>query len=148
MSNKSVDTGIDPLETEVPGPDEIEYPSTLHITALAGETVREATLDRFDQWEQGEEVPHVVNFEEPSQLRALLTDRRIEILEEVMERPPESIRELADRLERDIHDVHDDLHLLAEYGIVYFREKGRAKQPFVPYETVRIEVEIEASGDR
>lgn len=59
-----------------------------------------------------------------------------------MEDPPNSIRRLADRLDRDVHDVHGDLHLLAEYRIVHFREDGRAKQPYVPYETVRIEVEF------
>ena len=53
-----------------------------------------------------------------------------------------SIRALADRLDRDVHDVHDDLHLLAEYDIVYFEEEGRAKKPYVPYDTVRIEVEF------
>jgi predicted transcriptional regulator len=59
-----------------------------------------------------------------------------------MEQPPESIRALAGRLDRDVHDVHDDLHLLAEYGIVHFEEDGRAKKPYVPYDTVRIEVEF------
>jgi len=60
----------------------------------------------------------------------------------VMEHPPESIRALADRLDRDVHDVHDELHLLAEYGIIHFEEDGRAKKPYVPYDTVRIEIEF------
>ncbi len=38
----------------------------------------------------------------------------------------------ASRLERDVHDVHDDLHLLAEYDIVHFEKDGRAKKPYVP----------------
>jgi predicted transcriptional regulator len=38
----------------------------------------------------------------------------MELLETVMDQSPESIRALADRLERDVHDVHDDLYLLAE----------------------------------
>ncbi|MBS8126422.1 transcriptional regulator, partial [Haloferax volcanii] len=101
-----------------------------------------AALERAERWEQGEEVPHVVNFEDRTRLRQLLTDRRMELLEEVMERPPESIRALASRLERDVHDVHDDLHLLAEYDIVHFEKDGRAKKPYVPYDTVRIEVEF------
>ena len=42
----------------------------------------------------------------------------------------------------DVHDVHDDLHLLAEYDIIHFEEDGRAKKPYVPYDTVRIEVEF------
>lgn len=125
-----------------PGPDEVEYPSTLRITSLPAEQAQAAAIERAERWEQGEEVPHVVNFEERARLRQLLTDRRMELLEAVMEQPPESIRALADRLDRDVHDVHDDLHLLAEYDIIHFEEDGRAKKPYVPYDTVRIEVEF------
>jgi predicted transcriptional regulator len=137
MSNDPTDT--EPTHDEfTPGPDEIEYPSTLRITSLPAERAQAAALERAERWEEGEEVPHVVNFEDRARLRRLLT----ELLEAVMEHPPESIRALADRLDRDVHDVHDDLHLLAEYDIVHFEEAGRAKQPYVPYDTVRIEVEF------
>nr|WP_245998584.1 hypothetical protein [Halalkalicoccus subterraneus] len=66
----------------------------------------------------------------------------MELLEEVMEYPPASIRALTDRLDRDVHDVHNDLHLLAKYGSIYFEEDGRAKKPYVPYDMVGIEVEF------
>jgi predicted transcriptional regulator len=141
MSNDPTDT--EPTHDEfTPGPDEVEYPSTLRITSLPAERAQAAALERAERWEEGEEVPHVVNFEDRARLRQLLTERRMELLEAVMEHPPESIRALADRLDRDVHDVHDDLHLLAEYDIVHFEEAGRAKQPYVPYDTVRIEVEF------
>jgi len=141
MSDEPTDT--EPTHDEfTPGPDEVEYPSTLRITAFPAEQARAAAIERAEQWEQGEEVPHVVNFEDRTRLRELLTDRRMELLEEVMEHPPESIRELASRLDRDVHDVHNDLYLLAEHDIVHFEEDGRAKKPYVPYDTVRIEVEF------
>jgi len=133
----------DPTHDEfIPGPDEVEYPTVLRITSKPFEDHKESALDRAERWEQGEEVPHVVNFEDRSRLCKLLSDRRMELLEAVMEHPPESIRALADRLDRDVHDVHDDLHLLAEYDIIHFEEDGRAKKPYVPYDTVRIEVEF------
>lgn len=141
MSNDPTDT--EPTHDEfTPDPGEVEYPSTLRITALPAEQVQAGILDRAERWEQGESVPHVVNFEDRARLRELLTDRRMELLEAVMDDPPESIRALAARLDRDVHDVHDDLHLLADYEIIHFREEGRAKQPYVPYETVRVEVEF------
>lgn len=141
-------TDTEPTHDEfTPGPEEVDYPSTLRITALPAEQAQAAALERAEQWENGEEVPHVVNFEDRAQLRELLTDRRMELLEEVMERPPESIRALADRLDRDVHDVHDDLYLLADYDIVHFEEAGRAKKPYVPYDTVRLEVEFGLSRD-
>jgi len=141
MSNEPTDT--EPTHDEfTPDPDEVEYPSTLRITSLPAEQAQAAAIERAEQWENGEEVPHVVNFEDRARLRQLLTDRRMELLEAVIERPPESIRALADRLDRDVHDVHDDLHLLAEYDVIHFEENGRAKKPYVPYDTVRIEVEF------
>ncbi|MFB6308700.1 MAG: transcriptional regulator [Haloarculaceae archaeon] len=141
MSDEPTDT--EPTHEEfTPGPDEAEFPSTLRITALPAEQAQAAAVERAERWEQGEAVPHVVNFEDRTRLRELLTDRRMELLEAVMEHPPESIRDLAGQLDRDVHDVHDDLHLLSEYDIVHFRENGRAKKPYVPYDTVRIEVEF------
>jgi predicted transcriptional regulator len=141
MSNEPTDT--EPTHDEfTPGPDEVEYPSTLRITSLPAAQAQAAAVKRAERWEEGEEVPHVVNFEDRSRLRQLLTTRRMELLEAVMEHPPESIRALADHLDRDVHDVHDDLHLLAEYGVIHFEENGRAKTPYVPYDTVRIEVEF------
>jgi predicted transcriptional regulator len=141
MTDEPTDT--EPTHEEfTPDADEVEYPSTLRITSLPSEQAQAAAVERAERWERGEEVPHVVNFEDRSRLRELLTDRRMELLEAVMERPPESIRDLASRLDRDVHDVHDDLYLLAEYDIVHFEEDGRAKKPHVPYDTVRIEVEF------
>jgi predicted transcriptional regulator len=136
-------TDPEPTHDEfTPDPDEAEYPSTLRITSLPAEQAQAAAVERAERWEEGEEVPHVVNFEDRGGLRRLLTDRRMELLEAVMDQPPASIRALADRLDRDVHDVHDDLHLLAEYDIVHFEEDGRAKKPYIPYDTVRIEVEF------
>ncbi|WP_281194275.1 transcriptional regulator [Halorubrum sp. F4] len=141
MSNEPTDT--EPTHDEfTPDSDDVEYPSTLRITSLPAEQAQAAAVERAERWEEGEEVPHVVNFEDRARLRQLLTDRRMELLETVMDDPPESIRALADRLDRDVHDVHDDLYLLAEYDVVHFEEEGRAKKPYVPYDTVRIEVEF------
>jgi len=65
-----------------------------------------------------------------------------------MDAPAESMRDLADRLDRDVRQVHDDLQILSGYRIVHFHEEGGAKKPFVPYDTVKIEVELSKSlGD-
>jgi len=57
---------------------------------------------------------------------------------------PESIRQLAERLGHDVKTVHDNLQVLADYDIVHFEQAGRAKQPFVPYETIKVSLEISA----
>ena len=130
-------------------PDDVEYPSTLRITSKPFEDHKESAVDRAERWEQGEAVPHVVNFQDASRLQRVLTPRRLELVRSLMDAPAESIRALADRLDRDVRQVHDDLQILGEYRIVHFREDGSAKEPFVPYETVKIEVELSTSlGER
>jgi len=119
-----------------------EYPSVLRITSQSETSHRQDALDRFDRWEAGEDVPYVINFQNPSDLRALLTDRRVELLRDVMADTPDSIRQLASRLDRDVKTVHDDLGVLAEYDIVHYEQDGRAKRPFVPYDTIEISLEI------
>jgi len=128
-------------------PADVEYPSTLRITSTPFTESREGTLDRIARWEQGEEVPHVVNFQDASRLQRVLTPRRLELVESLMTEPAASIRDLADRLDRDIRQVHDDVQLLNEYRIVHLQDENGAKKPSVPYETVRIEVELETSSD-
>ena len=141
MSKNSPDHAHEP-------PEDVEYPSTLRITSKPFADHKENALDRIERWEGGAEVPHVVNFQDASRLQRLLTPRRLELVRSLMDAPAESMRDLADRLDRDIRQVHDDLQLLNEYRIVHFHEAGGAKQPHVPYDTVTIEVELTASvGD-
>jgi predicted transcriptional regulator len=119
-----------------------DQPSTLRITARSVEAHKRDAIERAERWEAGEEVPRVINFQNPSDLRALLTDRRVELLQSVMSEKAGSIRQLADRVDRDVKSVHDDLQVLADYDIVNFEQDGRAKRPFVPYEQIEVSLEI------
>ncbi|MFQ3475737.1 transcriptional regulator [Halonotius sp. F2-221B] len=119
-----------------------DHPSTLRITARSSEAHKQDAIERAERWEAGEEVPRVINFQNPSDLRALLTDRRVELLQSVMSETAGSIRQLADRVDRDVKSVHDDLQVLADYDIVSFEQDGRAKRPFVPYEQIEVSLEI------
>ena len=123
-----------------------DYPSVLRLTSNPEEVHRKDALARLDRWEAGEVVPHVVNFQNPSDLRALLTDRRVELLRSIMTSRPDSIRQLAERLDRDVKTVHDDLQILTEYDIVHFEQAGRAKRPFVPYDSIEVSLEISSAN--
>ena len=123
-------------------PADAVYPSTLRITSKPFEEHAEGAVDRSGRGEEGEAVAHVVNVRDASRLQRVLTPRRLELVKSLMDEPAESIRSLAGRLDRDVRQVHDDLTLLNEYHIVHFREEDGAKQPFVPYDTVTIEVEL------
>jgi predicted transcriptional regulator len=124
--------------------DEDDYPATLRIVVRPDECALEDMRERADRWIDGEDPPHVVSFGRTSALRRLLTDRRIETVQAMINDSPASISALADRLKRDYHDVYDDLSLLADYGIVRFQTNGRAKQPYVPYEEIEFRGTITA----
>lgn len=144
-STASDEIAMDDVEAEagfLEDRDPEDYPSVLRITSEPDDVHRQEALDRLDRWQAGEEVPHVINFQNPSDLRALLTDRRVELLRSIMTEQPDSIRQLADRVDRDVKTVHDDLQVLAEYDIVQFEQAGRAKRPFVPYDTIKVSLEI------
>lgn len=60
---------------------------------------------------------------------------------------PDSIRQLAERLERDVKSVYDDLQVLTEYDIVHFQQAGRAKRPFIPYDSIEIGLETSFASE-
>jgi predicted transcriptional regulator len=130
-----------------PHPDTAEYPSLLLITADPSEVALERELEMAERFEQDEDTPHLLNFENPADLRKLLTERRLEVLRSINANPPTSIRALTDRLERAASDVHEDVHLLADYNIVYFEQDGRARAPYIPYDRVTIEIDVLGTTD-
>ncbi|PSP74941.1 transcriptional regulator [Halobacteriales archaeon QS_1_68_20] len=129
-----------------PAPEDVNFPDTLRITIESGEEGFDRALEAAGAAEAGESSPAVVSFESTEGLRRLLTDRRLELLRSLMTEPPNSISDLAERLDRNYSTVHEDVEVLAEYGIVRFRRAGQAKQPFVPYETVEFDVTVRAPG--
>lgn len=133
-----------------PAPDDVSYPETLRITIQSPEDAFEDAMEDATAAERGlERGPAVVSFENTTGFRRLLTDRRLEAIRSLMREPAESISDLADRLDRSYSTVHEDVEILAEYGVVEFRQAGQAKQPFVPYETIEFDVTVRAeqAGD-
>jgi predicted transcriptional regulator len=106
--------------------------------------MREDTLDTVSALSESEEQPAVVSFSTVSDLRKILTDRRLELLQTLMgtEGAAKSITALAEDLERDYRTVHDDVSLLADYGLLFIIEEGKAKRPYLPYERIHLDVEL------
>lgn len=127
-----------------PAPEELNFPDTLRITIETAEDAFDSAIEEAGAAEHGEQGPAVVSFQNTKGVRRLLTDRRLELLRSLMTSPAESISDLADRLDRNYSTVHEDIEVLAEYGIVQFRQDGQSKQPFVPYETIEFDVTIQA----
>jgi len=129
---------------DMPAPEDMNFPDTLRITIATAEDAFDEAIEAAGAAEDGEQRDAVVSFETAAGIRKLLTDRRLELLRSLMGQPAESISGLADRLDRSYSAVHEDVAVLAEYGIVQYREAGSAKQPFVPYETIEFDVTIRA----
>lgn len=114
---------------------------TLRITVEGADEFHDHVERRLAELDADGPGPgeHVKAFETVAQLRRILTDRRVELLETLLREDPGSITALAERVGRATGDVHDDLHVLADEGIVVFERDGRRMRPTIPYETVRID---------
>jgi len=121
------------------------YPETLRITVGSVESMVDAAVAQLDGDGPAEEA--VRAFDSVADIRQLLTDRRLELMRSIMTAPPDSISDLADRLGRNYSDVHGDVEVLADHNIVYFDTDGRAKRPVIPYERVRVDIEVVADAD-
>lgn len=120
------------------------HPSVLRITVESFEEMHEDALDAVEAVSEGEEKPAVVSFRTVGELRKILTDRRIELLRALMatDGAAGSISALAEDLDRDYRTVHDDVTLLADYGLLFIFEDGQSKRPYLPYERIRLDVEF------
>ncbi|MBD3312125.1 hypothetical protein GF352_01565 [archaeon] len=66
----------------------------------------------------------------------VFTRKRIELVKAIMDNEPRSIRALAQRVERDIKNVFNDLKLLHNFRIIEFKKIGRCKKPIVKKKTI------------
>ncbi len=115
---------------------------TLEITTGSLEEFEKETLGDLERIEEGGEGSDRLFFEDPEMFRKILTEKRQELIQEVMERPPESIRDLAKSLERGVREVHEDVHLLEKYKILTLEEEGNRKKPRIPYDKIHIEIDL------
>ena len=125
--------------------DEIPEETDLVITSTTEDDFFERTAEALERLEEDRKPQdHYRNLPNPSDVQKLLSSKRLEIIVEILENEYDTISALADALDRDYKSVHNDLDVLAEHGIVRFDEsaKGRGKRPYIPYENVRVELEL------
>lgn len=121
-------------------PETADYPELLLITAAPLDVAFERGYRLVDRSEDGTKSLHLLTFGNPTRIGELLTERRLEALQGIDDASPPSIRDLSDRLGRAASGIHEDVHLLAEYNIVRFKQDGRA--PYIPYEHMAIEIDM------
>ena len=120
------------------------HPSVLRITVESFDEMCEDTRAAVGAVEESEEQPAVVSFRSVGDLRKILTERRIELLQVLVatDGAAESTAALAADLDRDYSAVHDEVTLLADYGLLFVVDDGQSRRPYLPYDRVHLDVEL------
>ncbi|MFC5135807.1 MULTISPECIES: transcriptional regulator [Haloferacaceae] len=121
--------------------------TTLHITVgdreqLRGDAlqfVRDVEADGLDD----QEGTATLQFGTYDDLIDSLTPLRLELVRAIAENGPESMREAARLVDRDVSDVHSDLKQLEVLGILTLEEggPGGAIRPLVPFDRIEVHVD-------
>lgn len=127
--------------------------TTLHITVGDRTDLQEDTLQFIQDAENGiqagQEDRAVLQFGTYDDLVESLTPLRLELIKTIAEERPESMREAARLVERDISDVHSDLKRLEVLGILNLEEGGAdgAVQPVVPFDKIEMHIDYPLIDD-
>lgn len=113
------------------------------------EEVLEGAKEVMKKLERGEKVRKKkpgIYFESLEVMRKAITPERVKILKVIKEKHPESIYELAKLLHRNLKNVSDDVHYLAELGLIELekgKSNGREKTtPTVNYSKILLEIPV------
>lgn len=99
--------------------------------------------------ESGEKVKKKkpgIYFDSLETMRKAITPERVKILQVIRGRHPKSIYELAKLINRNLKNVSDDVHYLAELGLLELEKaktNGREKTtPMVKYDKILLEIAV------
>ncbi len=120
---------------------------TLNIGIRSGVERSKALREALRRVAAGDHRPQrpELYFETVDELRRILTDKRLELLLAIARHHPASIHELAGLVKRDYKNVSTDVTLLGRLGIVTIKSrvgKGRAQAPTVPYDEIRLTIDL------
>lgn len=91
----------------------------------------------------------VISFSSLGELRDVLTERRIAVLQALLRTssPIESIDVLAEDLDLDEQTIREDLTVLEEHGLVNSTDDGQSRQPLLPFNRIHLDVELASAPD-
>ncbi len=119
-----------------------------HITVKLGDEA--ASLEKFkmlwhkiEQHKAHEAAIEEIHFTSSKTLFRYLTPKRFELLQMIHRTGCISIRALAKALHRDYKNVHRDVHMLSNIGLIITNEEGLL---VVPYKTIKTEVSMETAA--
>lgn len=125
---------------------------TLHVTVESDAEFHERVLGQLEAVESGEqpEYPHVLSLPNKAAVARVFSETTLTLLQTIASEQPESVRETARLVGRDVKDVSQQLNELSELGVVEFESNGRAKRPIVWYDDIELTfpVRFDDSSDR
>jgi len=124
---------------------------TLHvyIGTAPDRTDLSETLAALDAGEDVEPEPSRLVVESLETFGHIFRQTNLELLETIAEHEPNSIRELSRLVDRHPPEVTDNVHELADYGLIRLEDDGQAKKPQLWYDDIEIfgDVPLRSSSD-
>jgi len=115
---------------------------TLHIRFREGsDDDIEDALAALDRGETPD--PHFeVVYHDPADVHRVTRPKSLELLRAIVQHEPESIRETARLVDRDVSQVHRNLKELEELHLVDLTNDGQSKRPSVWYDAIDIDLPL------
>ena len=108
----------------------------------------ESGLEALDAGGSIEPRPAVLTVESLETLGRVFRPTMLELLGAILDHEPSSIRELARSVDRHPPEVLDDVHELADYGLLELESEGRATRPVVWYDELDVSIPLDEEGPR
>ena len=123
---------------------------TLLVTVQSDDELYRDGCDAIERLSRGESVdePDRFAFESSDLLFETFNPRTMALIETIADAAPESIRETARLVDRDVKNVHEELSELERLGVIRFEDSGRSKQPIFPYEEIVISLPFDHDETR
>src|SRR5208283_2182819 len=117
----------------------------IKVAIKSDEDILKEIKDVVGKIERGEKVKKQegISFDSIDAMRKVLTEERLKVLRAIKKKHPESVYELAKKLKRDIKNTFNDVHFLAEAGLLELKKtkNGREKTtPLVNYDKILLEI--------
>jgi predicted transcriptional regulator len=127
--------------------------TTLHITVGDREQLREDALQFVQAAEtdtlDDQDGTATLQFGTYDDLVDSLTPLRLELIQAIAEHAPESMREAARLVDRDVSDIQSDLKHLETLDVLELKEggPGGAMQPIVPFDRIEMHTDYPLIND-
>ncbi len=114
---------------------------------IAIRTTQQVAQDAIHAWKRAERNKAVelpvdrIYFPNEDMLFRTLSTKRRELLRFLRHAGPLSIKQLAEKLDRDYKNVHSDVQLLNKIGLIEFNSSDKA---FVPWDNISLEIALAA----